>query len=594
MSTAVSEAGYLEPNDATSSMIDIFLSAVDLPKMDLTSNSDPFAVAFLSSQRNSKGSEVFRTEVAKDTQRPNWTTNLRIPYKFEEMQYLTIQVYDEDKAGSTDLHHHDFIGEAQITVGELMGVDGGVPGDAQRFMTKRGERRGLLHFHAEEVAVSDLSLIVQFRAKKLANKDGLFGRSDPYLVCNRMRETGGWTAVWKSEVIMNDLSPVWRTAKLPLTQICNGDPQRPLRFEVYDYDRTGDHDYMGHFETSVEGILGDGANHVNHTGSGHLETHPSFPVIEEAKKKKKKKYLNSGEVFVEHCSLIRVPSFVSYLKAGLELNMAVAIDFTGSNGDPSRPSSLHYFDPSGTQMNFYQCAIQAIGEVMECYDSDKQFPVYGFGARLGRNPTSHCFPLSQGGDIAEVEGIAGIMDAYRAILGMASFALSGPTIFTNIINAAMERARHLEHEMVSGGKLAYEVLVILTDGVINDEMNTRDAIVQASSFPISIIIVGVGYADFSAMEALDGDETKLTDRHGREAARDIVQFVSMRDFEKPNGVDWSGIRTSLLAELPEQVTQFMIAKGRMPELPSDLPVAPVSSSAAAKPPSIGPAPPSYS
>jgi len=591
MNAITEDSSFMEA-DTTSCMIDIFLSAENLPKMDMTSNSDPFAVAYLSNHRIEKGSEIFRTEVVKDSQHPRWTTNLRIPYKFEEMQYLTIQVFDEDKAGSPDLHHHDFVGETQITVGELMGVDGGTPCEAQRFLGKRGERRGTLHFHAEEVAVSDLSLIVQFRAKKLANKDGLFGRSDPYIVCNRMRETGGWTAVWKSEVIMNDLNPVWSTAKLPLTQICNGDPQRPLRFEIYDYDKRGDHDYMGHFETSVEGILGDGANHVNHMGSGHLESHPSFPVIEEAKKAKKKKYLNSGEVFVEHCSLIRVPTFTGYLKAGMELNMAVAIDFTGSNGNPSMPSSLHYRDPSGTKMNFYESAVHAIGEVLECYDSDKRFPVYGFGGKIGNGPANHCFPLSQTSDVAEVEGITGIMDAYRNSFN--TVKLSGPTIFANIITAASQRAANLEQEMASSGKLVYEVLVILTDGVINDEMNTKDAIVQASALPLSIIIVGVGHADFSAMEALDGDEHKLTDRRGREAARDIVQFVPMNAFEKRTGVDWSGVRRALLAELPHQVTEYMTAKGRMPNPPSAAPSAPVSAAAAAHPPPIGPPPPAYS
>lgn len=41
------------------------------------------------------------------------------------------------------------------------------------------------------------------------------------------------------------------------------------------------------------------------------------------------------------------------------------------------------------------------------------------------------------------------------------------------------------------------MLLILTDGQINDMQNTVDAIVAASDLPMSIIIVGVGAADFS-------------------------------------------------------------------------------------------------
>jgi len=76
---------------------------------------------------------------------------------------------------------------------------------------------------------------------------------------------------------------------------------------------------------------------------------------------------------------------------------------------------------------------------------------------------------------------------------------------------------------------AYQVLLILTDGIINDMAPTTAAIVDASSLPISIIIVGVGQEDFAAMEHLDGDEKRLS-AGSREAERDIVQFVPFRHF----------------------------------------------------------------
>ena len=51
----------------------------------------------------------------------------------------------------------------------------------------------------------------------------------------------------------------------------------------------------------------------------------------------------------------------------------------------------------------------------------------------------------------------------------------------------------------------YFVLLILTDGAITDFEETKCAIVEASQLPMSVIIVGVGDADFSAMEGLDSD-----------------------------------------------------------------------------------------
>ncbi len=74
----------------------------------------------------------------------------------------------------------------------------------------------------------------------------------------------------------------------------------------------------------------------------------------------------------------------------------------------------------------------------------------------------------------------------------------------------------------------YFILLLLTDGIITDMDATRSAIVAASTLPLSIIIVGIGQADFEAMNILDGDGARLTDSRGVPAQRDIVQFVPFR------------------------------------------------------------------
>lgn len=74
----------------------------------------------------------------------------------------------------------------------------------------------------------------------------------------------------------------------------------------------------------------------------------------------------------------------------------VAIDFTGSNGNPKSPGSLHYMNLNS--LNQYQQAIWAIAEILMNYDSDKRIPAFGFGATTNYNgkktPVSHCFALS--------------------------------------------------------------------------------------------------------------------------------------------------------------------------------------------------------
>lgn len=78
----------------------------------------------------------------------------------------------------------------------------------------------------------------------------------------------------------------------------------------------------------------------------------------------------------------------------------------------------------------------------------------------------------------------------------------------------------------------YFILLILTDGVVTDMADTRDAIVQASHLPMSVIIVGVGNADFSDMQVLGGDDGVLRSARGEPALRDIVQFVPFHNFKQ--------------------------------------------------------------
>jgi vacuolar-type H+-ATPase subunit F/Vma7 len=51
--------------------------------------------------------------------------------------------------------------------------------------------------------------------------------------------------------------------------------------------------------------------------------------------------------------------------------------------------------------------------------------------------------------------------------------------------------------------------MIITDGIINDMQKTIDEIVRGSALPLSVIIVGVGEADFSSMDVLDADDEPL-------------------------------------------------------------------------------------
>jgi hypothetical protein len=307
-------------------------------------------------------------------------------------------------------------------------------------------------------------------------------------------------------------------------------------------------------------------------------------------KKGKRNYENSGVLLVEMCEITPRPSFLDYVRGGMELAFTVAIDFTASNGNPSMPDSLHYVDVTGRTLNQYAQAILAVGRVIEFYDNDKMFPLFGFGGKApGGSVANHCFALNGDEVHPEVAGVQGILNTYYRSLQL--IQLSGPTIFSQIINRAADTARQTRQ---SQNSQKYHVLLMITGkrppcqrfltltlsiagrhlfvrlmcavGVINDMDNTIDSIINASGLPLSILIVGVGTADFSAMEVLDSDGKLLQSRTtNRTAARDIVQFVPLSGFKGP-GMEHALAR-ELLAEIPEQVLGYYQAQGIQPGVP---------------------------
>ena len=86
----------------------------------------------------------------------------------------------------------------------------------------------------------------------------------------------------------------------------------------------------------------------------------------------------------------------------------------------------------------------------------------------------------------------------------------------------------LAYACKQNGSNTYQTLLILTDGEIHDMDQTIDKIIQGANLPLSIIIVGVGNANFENMDKLDGDNG-LYGSNGMKSQRDIVQFVPFRN-----------------------------------------------------------------
>ena len=125
--------------------------------------------------------------------------------------------------------------------------------------------------------------------------------------------------------------------------------------------------------------------------------------------------IGGAAVAVDRFEVKPIVNFLEYIFGGCQLNLIVAVDFTGSNGRADDPNSLHSIrDP---QRNQYLQALGAVGGILQYYDQDKLIPAYGFGARINGFPsTFHKFALNGDYFAPECNGLDGVIAAYNRTL----------------------------------------------------------------------------------------------------------------------------------------------------------------------------------
>eukprot|EP01035_Chromulina_nebulosa_P030660 gene30660-40761_t len=449
--------------------VSLYIGARSLPKIGtFSSNPSAFAVLYAKDYKLEKFVKFARTDPMKDNCNPDWIAGITVDYLFEVVQEIVIKVYDKEGQNSLDDESkHTLLGECRFYLASLMCSNG------QKLELKitGGKNTGSILLRGESQAnVRDI-FCVTFFARKLANKEGFFSSSDPFLVISRMNEDGTYTKVWENTKIDNNLNPSWGPARIPMAQLCNGDVERPLRIEIFDFEKSGHHHFMGQVDTSVKRM-------IQNNGVAEM-------VIEPEMLKSKKGYTNSGTLTATNVIVESHPTFINFIEGGCEISLVVAVDFTASNGHPAEPTSLHYINPMGA-LNPYQQAIVAVGNVLQPYDTDHMYPVYGFGGKVKlpngqHSVVQHCFPVYGGG--LEVKGVDGILKAYHDCLD--HVMLSGPTLFAPLLNSVTNIAQSAN---CCQARQKYTILLIITDGEINDMDATKEALVLAAQQPLSIIV----------------------------------------------------------------------------------------------------------
>jgi E3 ubiquitin-protein ligase RGLG len=203
---------------------------------------------------------------------------------------------------------------------------------------------------------------------------------------------------------------------------------------------------------------------------------------------------------------------------------------------------LHHI---GDEQNPYEQAIGIIGKTLSSFDEDNLIPCFGFGDASTHDQEVFSFYS----DERFCNGFEEVLSRYRELVPQ--LRLAGPTSFSPIIEMAITIVEQ------SGGQ--YHVLVIIADGQVTrsvdtergqlspQERKTVEAIVKASEYPLSIILVGVGDGPWDMMKEFDDNIPAR--------AFDNFQFVNFTDIMSKNinpSRKEAEFALSALMEIPSQ------------------------------------------
>lgn len=512
--------------------ITLQFSARNLRDADTFSKSDPICVVYEISSKepnlfgfkpargNFNAREVFRTARIKNNLNPDWEQAMSLKYKFEQEQWLFIKVLDVDSKHNANVADQDFLGGIMTSVGRI--ISGQIDGKYTVQLVDASNNPVVIGKAASTLSVVSRQLprtLVEYKisADFTLGSTRLLAKDTPYLqvadsagqVIHETPKGHGKTSVYASFTVGDQHlagSSSWRLK----------------------HNHEGDDIGSAEIKEGFFRELRDGVSVSVYDGKGKVRGQLTFRRVER----------------IEHAEEI-VGSIVQHIADGNKIACIVAYDFTGSNGDPRDKHSLHYIgDEKNPVQNQYMRATLGVIPILDQYDSNGKYPVYGYGMTFDAGKSvQHDRLIAEDAQYAD-----GVAQLYQSFIHKNGFALSGPTCFAPIINATIRRVKDSKERKDPD---TYTVLVIFTDGAINDMDATISAIVNASSMSISIIIIGIGEGDFSSMDRLDNDGKPPLVHRGIKAARDIVQFVP---FSKCP--DASALQSATLAELPGQIMEY--------------------------------------
>ncbi|XP_048771091.2 copine-9-like [Ostrea edulis] len=532
------------------SKIEILISCTNLADLDDFTKSDPMCVLFV--RQFGQWKEYDRTEAIRNTLNPQFVKSFVLEFEPGLTQQMMFSVYDIDSR-SQDLKHHDYVGSVEDCLHNLIDENSQIKTTNKNLRVPgHAKGRGLISITTEIMRESRNKVSIHAGGHKL-DKKGVLSLNKPDTFFQISRCIDGlkgstYHPVYRTEIVLKSTRPRWRPFEINLQPLCNGDWDRGIQFSVWHFSGN-DYHIVGRKNTTLREM-----STIEGNGS-FIELYLSSPK----KETKNKKNTLSGSLRLFQFKVDMQYSLFDFIRGGLLIQPIVAIDFTASNGAIDEDLSLHSL--SNTRENQYMDAMDTLGAMICQYNIEQEIALYGFGANWkNKKNVSHCFPLTKE---VFVKGIKNAISQYEGALPSLHF--SGPTQLAPMLEKAAALA---ESQNMSQQKQIYTVLMIITDGVINDINKTLRKLIAFSHLPLSVIFIGVGPADFSLMEQFHiGLDSPLENKKTREVAvRTNTHFVAFHK-ENINTGGNAALAKEAMAALSTQIIQYMKKNNLKPNKP---------------------------
>lgn len=465
---------------------------------------------------------------------------VRIDYLPNCQQIIQIHCVESDNPSIPSL------GIVEVDMGILYEADEGMllP------LLSNGRQIGQINMVYRSVVDDKATFQIGMKCLNVKNVD-FFSNSDPYIVIYRPADTHimalskdevperAWTALHKTEYKKNDLNPVFEPFAMSKWKFCRANLNCLMKFEIWDHATFGRDKIISIGYTTPARIQAEEGKFLN-----------TFD--------QKNKF--GGTIVFSRFDEKKFYLFNEYVDAGVQLRLFIAVDCSGSTKD------FHKIDLEGPP-DLFEKAIKETSSILINKEKTNRFGLLGFGAKVkGCKHPTFAFNHEVNHRNPSVKSVDEALDLYRKV-----YPTIEPEEPTNL-SAVIERIHMMMLHQDKRNFKIYTLLVVLTDGDINDRQETIDKIVECSQYPLSIILVGIGQKNFDDLEYFESgfevekttDKKKkkkrgnfiisgrLKDSKGVEAARRIVRFVYYQNYMgKPKEFE-----EALLKDVPKQMTEF--------------------------------------